>query len=174
MLKLRPVSLASQPLPTGAATEATLSSIDGKDFATETTLAAQSAKLPASLGSKTSAASLSVTLSSDEPAIAVTEAAKTVTEFVRNDYSSTSVTTGAYVQLIASTTADVSKLRIFDSSGQTLKLATGAAASETDLCLVFPGGNEEIEVNIPSGTRISIQAVSADATSGEISINLIG
>ena len=44
-------TLASQPLPTGAATE--------------TTLAAASAKLPASLGAKTAAASLSVTPASD-------------------------------------------------------------------------------------------------------------
>ena len=34
-----PVSAASLPLPSGAATEATLSSLDGKDFATETSLA---------------------------------------------------------------------------------------------------------------------------------------
>ena len=200
LTETQPVSLASSPLPTGAATEATLATLlteatfaaedfatettlgsllteatfAAEDFASETTLAAQSAKLPASLGAKTSAASLSVTLSSDEPAISVSQAATTVTEFVRNDYTSTSVTTGAYVELIASTSATVTKMRIFDSSGQTLKIATGAAASEVDLFLVFPGGNEEIEVNIPSGTRISIQAVSATADSGEISINLIG
>jgi hypothetical protein len=46
-----PVSAASLPLPTGAATEATL--------------AAQSAKLPASLGAKAGAASLSTTCASD-------------------------------------------------------------------------------------------------------------
>ena len=34
-----PVSAASLPLPAGAATEATLASLDGKDFATQTTLA---------------------------------------------------------------------------------------------------------------------------------------
>jgi hypothetical protein len=36
----QPVSVASLPLPAGAATEATLASIDGKEFATQTTLAA--------------------------------------------------------------------------------------------------------------------------------------
>jgi len=35
-----PISATSLPLPTGAATEATLASIDSKDFATQTTLAA--------------------------------------------------------------------------------------------------------------------------------------
>jgi hypothetical protein len=48
---IQPVSLASQPLPTGASTE--------------TTLAAASAKLPASLGAKAAALSLSVTPASD-------------------------------------------------------------------------------------------------------------
>lgn len=53
-----PISAASLPLPTGAATEATLS--------------AQSAKLPASLGAKTGAASLSVVPASDGFAITAT------------------------------------------------------------------------------------------------------
>lgn len=51
LTETQPVSAASLPLPSGAATEATLS--------------AQSAKLPASLGSKLSAASLSIVLASD-------------------------------------------------------------------------------------------------------------
>lgn len=55
-----PVSLASVPLPTGAATEATLS--------------AMSAKLPASLGQKLMAASLAVVLASDQSALPVTGA----------------------------------------------------------------------------------------------------
>lgn len=55
----------------GAATEATLSSIDGKDFATETSLSSVDGKLPATLGQKTKAASLAVTLASDEDALGV-------------------------------------------------------------------------------------------------------
>lgn len=47
----QPVSLASQPLPTGAATETTLSGMSGK--------------LPASLGGKTGATSLSVVAATD-------------------------------------------------------------------------------------------------------------
>lgn len=174
LAETQPVSAASLPLPTGAATEATLASLAAEDFATEATLAAMSAKLPAALGQTTKAGSLSVTMASDQEALDVNLAAKDVTEFVRNDYTSTSVTTGAYVQLIASTSADISKMQIFDSSGQTLVIATGAAASEVDKFYVFPGGNGDIDVNIPSGTRISIKAVSATADAGEIAINLIG
>lgn len=160
LAETQPVSAASLPLPTGASTEATL--------------AALSAKIPAALGQTTKAGSLSVTIASDQEAVDVALAAKDVTEFIRNDYTSTNVTTAAYVELIASTSADITKMQIFDSSGQTLVIATGAAASEVDKFYVFPGGNGDIEVSIPSGTRVSIKAVSATADAGEISINLIG
>lgn len=96
---------------------------------------------------------------------------RTVVTTVRNDYTSTSVTTGAWVQLVASLGAAVNEIEIFDSSGQTLELGTGAAASETRLILVFPGGNGRVSVSIASGTRISIRAVSATADTGEIDIN---
>lgn len=95
-----------------------------------------------------------------------------VSTFVRNVYSSVNVTTGAYVTLIASTAATYRRLSIFDNSNQTLKIAIGAAAAEVDLLLVFPGGSTDIGVNIPAGSRISIQALSALASTGEIGINL--
>ena len=169
-----PVSAASLPLPTGAATEATLATIDTDTGNIATSTSNIDGKLPATLGQKTKAGSLAVTLASDEDTLNVALAAKDVTEFVRNDYTGTNVTTGAYVELIASTAADITKMQIFDSSGQTLVIATGAAASEVDKFYVFPGGNGDIDVSIPSGTRISIKAVSATADAGEISINLIG
>jgi hypothetical protein len=102
----------------------------------------------------------------------VSQMSRTVQTLVRNDYSSTSVTTSAYTQLVASTTAVVRELEIFDSSGQTLVIATGAAASEVNLFYVFPGGNGRIPVYIAGGTRISIKAVSANATSGEFIMNV--
>lgn len=257
-----PVSAASLPLPSGAATEATLSAASAKlpatlgqkvmasslavaissdqstlpvsaaslplpsGAATEATLAAASAKLPATLGAHAVAASLSVTVAPDQGAIPVSDnggsltvdgsvsasnfpatvstdygtpgastvrvaamlgvgtaavsasnpvpsyaKGRSVVTFVRNDYSSVNVTTAAYVELIASTGSEINQLEIFDSSGETLKLALGAAASEVDLLLVTPGGNGIIPVNIPAGTRVSIRAVSATASVGEIDIN---
>ena len=94
--------------------------------------------------------------------------------FVRNVYSVTPVTTAAYVQLFASTSGAVTLMEIFDSSGQTLKIAFGAAASEVDQFLVIPGGNGPISIAIPALTRVSIRAVSGNASSGEIDINLYG
>lgn len=153
----QPISAASLPLPTGAATE--------------TTLAAMSAKLPATLGQTTKSGSLSVTMASDQGGIQVKETSSKG-EFVRNSYSTLSVSTASYTQLIASTAAAYSAIEIFDSSGETLKLAIGAAGSEVDQFLIFPGGNGRLPYTIASGSRISIRAVSNTASVGEICINL--
>lgn len=90
---------------------------------------------------------------------------------IRNDYSSVNVTTGAWVQLIASTSAIINGFLLFDSSGQTLELGTGAAAAETRKLFIVPGGfgGGLVPLAIPAGTRVSIRAVSANATAGEIS-----
>lgn len=88
-------------------------------------------------------------------------------QIIRNDYSSTNVTTAAYVQLVASTANNINRLYIFDSSGQDFVLATGAAASEVDQIAIPPGGIEApVDLFIPSGTRISIKSKSATASSG--------
>lgn len=205
-------------LPTGAATEATL--------------AAQSAKLPATLGQKAMAASMAVVIASDQSAVPVsasslplpagaataakqpalgtagTASADVITVQgiasmtalkvdgsavtqpvsaaslpsangrakantpVLNDYSSTPVTSGSYVQLIASTTSTANEIEIFDSSGQTLYLAVGAAASEVNQLIIVPGGNGRVPLAIPSGSRISVKATSTSATSGILVLNL--
>lgn len=89
----------------------------------------------------------------------------------RNDYTTTNVTTAAYVQLVASTSDVINQLYIFDSSGQTLFLAVGAAASEVNKAYIVPGGNGILNLTIPAGSRISIKAVSATASAGELSIS---
>lgn len=92
----------------------------------------------------------------------------------RNDYSTSPVTTGAYVQLIASMPAAVKEVEIFDSSGETLVLAIGGIGSEVDKVYVFPGGNGRITLQIAATARLSIKAVSANATSGEFTANFYG
>jgi hypothetical protein len=90
---------------------------------------------------------------------------------IRNDYSVTNVTTAAYVQLVASTAAAISYLDIFDSSGETMVFAVGAAAAEVDQFYIYPGGNGKIELTIPIASRLSVKAVSATASVGELDIN---
>lgn len=127
-------------------------------------------QLPSALGSQLVAGSVSIVLASNHPAISAQTAGKQVIETVRNDYTGTPVTTGAWVELIASTSAEINAMSIFDSSGQTLEIGTGAPAGETRLFIVYPGG-VEAPVNIPASTRVSIRAISANATVGEIDIN---
>jgi len=103
----------------------------------------------------------------------VSNPGKTSVALVRNVYSSTNVTTTAYVQLIASTSSPITQMHIFDSSGQTLVLAVGAASSEVDQLLIVPGGNGIMNLAIPSGSRISVKARSANATVGELDITFL-
>lgn len=89
---------------------------------------------------------------------------------VQNIYSTTNVTTSAYVQLVASTTTASTYLDIFDSSGQAMILATGASGSEVILAYIPPGG-DQIAATIPISTRIAIKALTATANVGYILLN---
>ena len=89
-----------------------------------------------------------------------------------NDYTVTSVSTSAYTQLTASTSAAVNKIEIFDSSGEALILAVGGAGSEVDQLYIFPGGNGPVDLYIPASSRISVKAKTATASSGFLAINL--
>ena len=131
-----------------------------------------SVQLPSSLGIKTGANSLSIVPASDSSFI-VKDGGKAIANSpYRLDYSVSNVTTSAYTQVIAATSADITELEIFDSSGQTLVLAIGAAGFETAKINIFPGGNGRIPLYIATGSRIAIKALSANATAGEININL--
>lgn len=108
-----------------------------------------------------------VVIASDSPAAR----GRSYSDSARLAYSSTSVTTGAWVQLIASTAAEINSLMLFDSSGQTLELGTGAAASEARVLIIPPGGFDgPVPLRIASGTRVAIRAISATASVGEINI----
>lgn len=97
---------------------------------------------------------------------------KSYTGSVRLNYVLSPVTTGAWVQLIASTSAAASEISVFDSSGQTMELGIGGSGSESRISLIFPGGQGTIPISIPAGSRISIRAVSGNASVGEIDLNL--
>jgi hypothetical protein len=87
------------------------------------------------------------------------------------NYGSTSVTTGAWVQLIASSAATINALTIFSGCGETIELGTGAAASETRVALIPPGGLDgQISLTIASGTRISVRGVTGTCSSGYLAL----
>jgi hypothetical protein len=103
-------------------------------------------------------------------------ASKTVVDKARLDYGTTSVGTGAYVELIASTGAAASKMTLFDAGGYAMILAIGAAASEVDYIYIPPGGfNGEISVTIPAGSRLSLKCLESGITVsvGQIVLNLL-
>lgn len=90
---------------------------------------------------------------------------------VRLVYSSTNVTTGAWVELIASTAATINHLVIDDTCGEVLELGTGAAAAESRKLLIPRGGHSQgVALAIASGTRVAIKAVSGNCTAGDIVI----
>ena len=91
---------------------------------------------------------------------------RSTVSLVRNIYSGTNVTTAAYVQIIASTPADMGKQYIFDSSGSAMILAVGAMGSEVDKLYIGPGGNT-FDLSIPSGSRVSLKALDNNATNGQ-------
>lgn len=100
-------------------------------------------------------------------------AGKTSVTLIRNDYSSVNVTTAGYVQIVASLSGAVTAIQVFDSSGQTLVLATGGAGAEVDQIYITPGGNDYLPLAIGAGVRVSVKAVSATASSGELDINFL-
>jgi len=85
-------------------------------------------------------------------------------------YASTPVTTASWVEVIHSLTNPVGRITVFDSSGQTLQLGLGTSGNEVQMLIIPPGGGD-FPLTISAGSRVSIRAVSASATSGENDIN---
>ena len=90
---------------------------------------------------------------------------------VYNVYSTTNITTTAYVQLVASTTLATNYVDIFDSSGQAMILAVGAPGSEVIQAYIPPGG-DEFSLAIPAGSRIAYKALTGNATTGYLLLNV--
>jgi hypothetical protein len=90
--------------------------------------------------------------------------------------ATTNITTGAYVTLGSiSASFAPSQIVVVNTTAQVVKLAFGAAGSETDFISILPSGMEVIrlERHFMAGTRLSLEAVSATASSGFVSISLV-
>lgn len=83
-------------------------------------------------------------------------------------YATTNVTTSAYVTLVASTPIPVSHILVADNSGHILKIAAGSTGFEVDLFSCPLSGSIVIPIapTLPAGTRLSIKAIDANATTG--------
>lgn len=159
------VTVASSALPTGAATEATLS--------------AASAKLPATLGQKTMANSMAVVLSSDQ--IVSVNPNLDVIDFIDTtpvlDTSSTNITASGSnpVQVVATLAAAVKRIRVNDTTGEFIGVYTGAALSEVLQCIIGPGLDGDIDVQMSAGERVSLRNMANSAIStGKLCIQFYG
>lgn len=154
-----PISVASLPLPAGAATSA-LQTTGNTSLAT---IATNSANIP-TVGQKTMAASQPVVIASNQSVISVTPGGKALANAPTVTTYATPVTSSAYTTIVASTTSATTLVEIFDSSGVAIFFAVGAAAAEVNQFVIYPGGNGQVPLAIPAGSRISYKAVSTSAT----------
>lgn len=164
----QPISAASLPLPSGAATETSLAKLTQTQGSTTSgqsgplVQGAVTTNVPAYTTAQTSPLSLNT-----RGALRVKQTGLDTVNLIRNDYSSVNVTTAAYVQLVASTASEINSLHIFDSSGQDFVLAVGGAGAEVDQIQIPPGGwDAPVFLYIPAGSRLSIKSKSATASSG--------
>lgn len=186
-----PISAASLPLPSGAATEATLGSVDSTltaiDADTSTLAGAVSgnemqvdvvASLPAGTNNIGDVDIASALPSGTNTIGAVDLNLLDVFATTYTDASSTNIPGNATnpVQLIASTSTAIQKIQVADTTGAFLEIMTGAAASEVRKVLIGPGSDSTVEVAIPASTRISVRRVdSATALSvGSLAVNYLG
>lgn len=89
-------------------------------------------------------------------------------------YAGTNVTTGAYVTLANSPITSGTVIAC-DNSGHIVKIAFGSIGNEIDQftvpinsCMQVP-----LTMNVSSGTRISLKAVDASATTGYNTLSLL-
>lgn len=87
------------------------------------------------------------------------------------DYSLSNVTSGAWVEVDASTAADINMLTIFSSCGNPIELGVGAASSEARILIIPPGGlDAPVPLAIPAGSRLAVKALASSCTSGNLLI----
>lgn len=178
------VVVSSSALPSGAATEATLASLAAEDFATQTELASLNAKVTAvntgavvvSSSALPSGAATEATLATIAAGVDKLNIVDQIDTTPLLDTSSTNIPASASnpVTAVASLAANVKKIVSVEDIGEFIGVYTGAAASEVLLC-VLPLGGGEIEVEVASGTRISLRNMkNATISTGFIALNFLG
>ena len=89
------------------------------------------------------------------------------------DYGITGLSSSGWLEIVASVTAKVTRLHIFDSSGFFVRVGIGAVGAETELFRISPGGDGVVDIKIPAGSRLSLRSVSGTILSGELLINFL-
>ncbi len=89
------------------------------------------------------------------------------------DYSSNTITSSSWFEIVASMASDATHLHIFDSSGYPLQIGFGDLGQEVVRFVVSPGGDGPIALRVPAGTRLTIKSVSETLTVGILIINFL-
>lgn len=140
LTETQPVSAASLPLPSGAATSAKQDDELTQLTVIDATLTGISAKLPASVGQKAMAASLSVVISSDQSNLPVTQTALTGT--FQED-----LTVGAGAETFtAPAGAKWCKIQADDTNTVNIRVKIGATATASSGHQFQPGRSEDFQV----------------------------
>ena len=166
----QPVSASSLPLPTGAATESTLSSLN--------------TKVP-SQGQALMAASVPVVIASNQTAIPVsgslTAGKLSVVDLLDANILDTSITNipgsaSSPVQVIASTAAEIKAIQLLDTTGAFVGVYVGGIGSEVLKFVMGPGSDQTIEHNIPAASRVSLKRLDSTTavSSGIVAFNCLG
>jgi len=154
-------------LPTGAATESTLSTLNGKVTACNTGAVTISTALPSGTNTigKVDVNTLSV--------VDLLDAGILDTSILANNIPGSA---GSPLQVIASTAAATKKLQLLDTTGAFIGVYTGAALSEVLQFIMGPGSDQTIEHAIPAGTRVSLKRLDSTTavSSGIVAFNLLG
>lgn len=163
----QPVSAVSLPLPTGATTEATLTAL--------------SAKLPATLGSKVDAGSLSVTQSAEDKAVQdaiktaveslATASTDTTESYYKRDFSSSPLTVASSWVNLRTLTAPIKRISVTNNSGNELLIRNQTANKS-----IIIGAGATVNTSLVGAIAdvIEIQAITADAVDGIIYLNFEG
>lgn len=96
----------------------------------------------------------------------------TVGSPVALDTSSTNITAGAWVELVASPAWACSAVLIHNSGAQPIKVGKGAAMSEVDAGLVFPiAVSAFVPFVVKKGQRLAVRSMGGTQSSGIITLS---
>ncbi len=81
---------------------------------------------------------------------------------------------GDYFTISAGLSDPVKKLTVYDTTGFTMHVGTGASGAETLRLIMGPGCDQTFDIEIPASTRIAIRAASAAPSGGSVIFNFQG
>lgn len=94
-----------------------------------------------------------------------------VKEWATLDTATTNITNSAWVE-ITTTSYDIKKFQIFAPFATPIEVSIENPAVFS-IALIFPGGCD-LDLSIPSGTKVSLRSLGSTISDGEILINFLG